>query len=148
MIIKVIRANKKDMIEELGEDAMAFADYDTMTKEHRIVIPHKASTKTRLHEIAHCVLGHCLTPQKNMLVTDYIGQEIEAEEWAFSKCGKTLSIDAVLNIAHDVIRLGIGTCHTFNTTINVLAKYKYTLTKKERSLFWQSCLELERDKTK
>ena len=143
MIIQTVRASKQYIREELGGDAMAFSEYDFETKKHSITVPFKVSTKTRLHEIAHCVLGHCLTPQKDILVGDYIAQEIEAEEWAFSKCGKPLSIEAVLNIAREVIKCGVGTSHTFNSTLNVLAKYKITLTKKERSDFWNSCREIE-----
>ena len=94
MIIQTVKTSKKN-IEELLEGAMAFSTYDPLTKKHCITVPYKVSTKTRLHEIAHCELGHCLSPQKNILASDYIAQEIEAEDWAFQKCGKTLSLDAV-----------------------------------------------------
>ena len=146
MKIETIKTSKKKIRVIDNEGAMALAIYDPETEAHTIAIPYKVSTKTRLHEIAHCVLGHCLARNNRVSVNEYITQEIEAEEWACQKCNKPLSLEAVLNIAHQVIVWGIHSNTTFSTSLRVLARYDYNLTREQRSYLWNSCLEMGKER--
>jgi hypothetical protein len=75
------KVSRKEIRKLDGDDTGAFCKYDPEKDQHIIYIPHRASTKTRLHEIRHCELGHtksCLTKTR-MPVGELIDQEIEAE---------------------------------------------------------------------
>jgi hypothetical protein len=127
-------------------DADAFAEYNRDTKQHTIYIPYRASTKTRLHEIAHCEKGHCLSHKTRMPVSQFVANEIEAEEDAFSKCGKQISVEAIDNIIHEAIALGASHSPVFNATVNALARHNYRLDKKSRSDLWHKCRDFESER--
>lgn len=126
-----------------GTDAHAF--YRPTKDQHYIVIPHRVSTKTRLHELAHCLLGHCKITGKPLLVSEYIAQELEAEAWAFEHCGKDLSIDAILNVAHQAMIYGVIPNFTFTTSLKVLARHNYRLNHWQRSKIWQTLREYQKE---
>ena len=143
MKIETVRMSikKKRALED--DNIIAFATYDPITKVHTITIPYKASTKTRLHELAHCELGHCLSPVFNMLISDYIAEELEAEKWAYERFGTELSIEAIFNIAHQAVMFGARSSHVFNSSIRALHNHNFKLTKEQRSYLWHSCKEFE-----
>lgn len=140
------RLSRKKIRELDGEDTQAFAHYDKETNQHTVYIPYRASTKTRLHEIAHCEKGHCLSAETRMPVSRYIANEIEAEEYAYQKCGKLISTEAIINITHDAIRLGASHSPVFNATVNALARHGYKLDRQNRSELWHKCREFERER--
>jgi hypothetical protein len=147
------KANRKSIIEmdrQTKASALAVCTNPT-TKQHTITIPYKASTKTRLHEIAHCELGHCIKAHHKQKITidEYIEDEIDAEEWAFSRCGKLLSIEAVLNQAYSVIvHLHRKPSYVFNACVKALAKHNYYLDKEQRSELWWACRDFEKERRK
>jgi len=56
--------------------------------EREIVLPPKASTRTRLHELAHKRLGH---EPGRMTVSEFVDREIEAEVFAWEAMDKELN---------------------------------------------------------
>lgn len=132
-----------------GKDTAATAQCtEPKLKQHTITIPYRASTKIRLHEIAHCELGHCvkLLGISKMPITQYVEQEIDADEWAFSRCGKPLSIEVVINLAHHLIAdLKRNPCYVFSACVKALAKHNYILTREQRSELWWTCREFEKE---
>jgi len=147
------RTNRRHIREmDRQTEATALAECtDLATKQHTITIPYRASTKTRLHEIAHCELGHCIMilNLNKMSIDQYIEQEIDAEEWAFSRCDKTLSIEAVLNHAYSVIvHLYRRPIYVFGACVKALAKHNYYLDKEQRSELWWACRDFEKERRK
>jgi hypothetical protein len=145
------RTSRRHIREMDGQtEATALAECtDLATQQHTITIPYRASTKTRLHEIAHCELKHCIIMHslKTMSIDQYIEQEIDAEEWAFSRCGKRLSIEAVLNHAYSVIvHFHRKPSYVFNACIKALAKHGYKLDREQRSELWRKCREFEKER--
>jgi len=125
----------------------ALATYDPATKQHTIYVPYRASTKTRLHEIAHCELGHCQDSRKKISVDEYIEMEVDADEWAFSKCGKTITLPAITPHARSVITdYGISSHTAFSACIKALAKHGYNLDREQRSELWWACREFEKER--
>lgn len=133
-------------------EAFSFVS-DKKKREHTIVIPYRASTKTRLHEIAHCELGHCIendkTRNKKMPISTYLDQEFAAEEYAYSRCNKTISMETVNNYAHSLI-VDFKCSHVcvFNACIKALAKHYYILDKEQRSELWWACRDFEKERRK
>lgn len=130
-------------------ETLAFAQYNPDTKQHTITIPYRASTKTRLHEIAHCELGHCIKilGLNKMTIKEYMEQEIDAEEWAFSKCGKLITLDVVINHARSlIIDLDRRTCPVFSACIKAMTKHGYNLDREQRSELWWQCREFEKER--
>lgn len=134
---KALREAGKDLV----GDFLAFTQYDSKTKQYTVYLPHKAPTKTRLHELAHCFLKHMR--KFPLTVGEYIATEIEAEEWAYNKCGKALPFEAIMPIIGDAITFGERHSFVFNTTIKALARHNYKLTKQQRSELWWQCREFE-----
>ena len=70
--------------------------------EGYIELPPKASTKTRLHELAHKKLGH---EPGEMEVEEFADREIDAEKWAWETTDKSLTprvgLPAVVSLVED-----------------------------------------------
>jgi hypothetical protein len=134
-----------------NRDTLALAIYNPETREHKIVIPYRASTKTRLHEIAHCEMSHCVDSikAKKMSIDKFVENEIDADEYAFSKCGKPISMENVINLAHSlIVEFKCNLVVVFNACIKALAKHGYKLDREQRSELWWQCREFEKERQK
>jgi hypothetical protein len=129
-----------------AEGADAYAFYRRTIDQHYIVIPHHASTKTRLHELGHCIKGHCITAwsKSPILITEYIAQEIEADFYAFEKCCKPVSLVRLADIAFQSMRYGFHANDSFIETLKVCAHHNIPLNKHQRSLFWQTLKDYQK----
>lgn len=144
MAIHFMYASKKQIRSwDDDNDTMAFSLYNPKTKDHQIVFPYRASTRTRLHEIAHCVMGHC--KQKVQYIGEHIKSEIEAEIWANDKCGKIISIEALLNIAKQAICYNGRTNYIFHSMATALENQGFRLDRARRSKLWFGILALKEE---
>lgn len=70
--------------------------------EGYIELPPKASTRTRLHELAHKRLGHELG---DMSAREFVDKEIDAEKWAWETMDKKpthrVGIPAIISLIED-----------------------------------------------
>lgn len=133
-----------------NDNAWAYAFYRPAIDRHYIVRTHKISTKNRLHELGHCLKGHCKSASYNigkpLLASEYIKQELEAEIYAFNKCSKSISVIYVLCIACEVMRHGASVSFVFNQSQKILRNNGRIFNNQERSLFWHCLIEFKRAK--
>ena len=147
MIIKTIRASRKyirnlDKEENGKANFVAFAVYNKHTGAHQIMIPFHCNTKTHLHELGHCELGHCIDNRQKYPLSEHVSQEIDAEIYAYEHVGKLVSIESLVNIAHSaIIEYGGWVSYVFNAIINHLKSREYTIDNKQRSYLWDECKE-------
>ena len=64
-------------------------------------IPKGASTTTRLHELAHKILGHKFIGQ--ITVDKFIRDELDAEIWAFQRMSRPLTYMVSIPVLLDII---------------------------------------------
>ncbi|MFA5937397.1 MAG: hypothetical protein WC822_06005 [Candidatus Paceibacterota bacterium] len=145
MKINTIKANRKyirnlDREENAKTSSRAFAIYNHGTGIHEIVIPHHCNTKTRLHELGHCFLGHCQDNRKRMLMSDIIGQELDADLYAYEKTNKSFSVESAINIANQVmLEYNIPVSLTFNLILKHLKSKHILIRDSDRSYLWHEC---------
>lgn len=83
---------KKEFEERYGPSVSGI-HYTTSEGEHIIDIPRGASTKTRMHEIAHAELGHVGKPRT---LGEIAQREGEADNWIYKKLGREPSLNEYL----------------------------------------------------
>lgn len=143
MKIRYIFTSRKQIRKwDNDRDTMAYSLYNPKAKEYQILLPYRVSTRTRLHELAHIFLGHLDNLPK--YTDELIRDEIQAEIWANEKCGKQVSIDAMLNIAAYACQWGDRTNFIFNQIVNTLNNNGLVLDKCRRSNLWHGIRNLER----
>lgn len=143
MKIRTLYASRKQIRSwDSDNDTMAYSFYNSKTGEYQIMLPYRASTKTRLHELAHVLLGHCDKPPD--YTDELIRNEIQAEIWAYQKCDKQITLDAMLNIAALAIQWKDKPNFVFNQIVNTLNSNGIVLNKQRRSNLWHEIRALEK----
>lgn len=149
MIINTLKASRKyirklDREENGKSNTVAFAIYNKRTQQHEIIIPYHAGLKTRLHEIAHCVLKHCMDNRTRYPLSEHISQELDAELWAYEKAGKKYSMESLANIAYSaIIEYGGKNSYVFSAILNHLKSKNLVLEDKQKSFLWWECRNIE-----
>ena len=143
MIIRTIFASKKQIRKwDDDKDTMAYCTYSSKSGEYQMVLPYKVSTRTRLHELGHCILEH---PKHCPKYTgEYMFHELESELWVSKIYGKPISIDSILNIAAQALQDGDRTNFVFNYLTKALNHFGHTLDKQRRSNLWHGIRDLEK----
>lgn len=118
-------------------NAKAISRYNILEHYHEIILPYRPSTKTRLHEMAHCLLGHCADRRTWVYISEFIEQELEAEIWATEKCDNYISLRAIIEnvINHEELRK-VKPNLIFSTIARVLSNHHYILDRATRSYLW------------
>jgi hypothetical protein len=142
MIIITIKASRKyirklDKEENCKITSSAFAIYNHKTQRHEIMIPYHCNTHTRLHELGHCFLNHCIDNRSKYPLSEYITQEIDADIFADEHMNREISIESLINIAHTAIfDYGGWVSYVFNAIVNHLKDKRYHLDTRQRSYLW------------
>lgn len=120
------------VVKQLGKTKILGAHYiDESTKENKFIFEKGASSTTKLHEIAHKELGHRMG---HLTLEELVGQEIEADEWAYEKMSRPYNVNALGGIATKLIREeGLSPGYSLELIENVLAKKGYNLTGEDKS---------------
>lgn len=74
---------RKEFEEKYGSGALG-QHYTTEEGEHVVVYPEGASTKTKLHELAHAKLEHVGEPET---LGEHMRRELAADKWVYEKLG-------------------------------------------------------------
>lgn len=105
--------------------------------EHIIVVPEGASTKTRLHEIAHAELGH-EGPAKTY--GERVKRELEADSWVYEKLGRTPSetelIGDFAGYIDELLEKGYSVVEVFNWLKKAVEDAGYVIDREFKSNIW------------
>jgi hypothetical protein len=114
----------------------AYAHYNEQSGCNEIVILAHCNTHNRLHEIGHIELGHVTKARKWTLVSQYITEEMEANDYAYSKCNQTLPYNRLIDIALQCFEDGVHLHFIFNNILKELDRLNYVVTREYRSWLW------------
>lgn len=107
--MKVMRFTPKEFARRHGPFVVGW--HETSGEgEHVIELPYGASTKTKMHEIAHAELGH-VGPTETF--GELAKRELEADKWVYEKLGKEPS--------------SMELFHNFTPFVEELADKRYSL---------------------
>lgn len=127
---------KKEFREKYGSES-AGEHYTDEEGKHVVVVPQGASTKSRMHEIAHAELGH-EGPAKTY--SERAKRELAADSWVYEKLGRTPSMYELLeDFAGDIeelIKEGYSVSGIFNWLKEELENAGYVLEREDRSFLW------------
>lgn len=134
-MIEFIRKSRQEIKRESNSSAYA----DLMDGKRIIVIPYHANTNVRLHELAHHELNHVET--ECAWTRDYVREEIQANDWAYSKCDKTPSILNIFAVAQKALDMGNRVNRLYVIIDEELKKLGYIMTRQQKSWLWQGMRE-------
>lgn len=113
--------------------------YDEETGEHHSLLPPKASTTTKLHELGHAELGHTGSPET---FEELIERELGAELYAYEKMGRDLTHRTINQIAVSVARrYKVRPNIVFNAMKKALDKEGYELDDEDNHNLWWNIRE-------
>ena len=119
--------------------------YDEVKGIHIIRIAPRASTRLRLHELAHAKLQGGLG---NATTTDETAhREIEADMWAYSKQGRPYKLYPFLThvvrptIQNDARPNTLNLSKTYKYFLDLADEYDFELSEKDKHTLWQSIKE-------
>ena len=111
--------------------------YTTEEGEHVVVLPRGASTKTKMHEIAHVELGH-VGPAKTY--SEKTQRELAADSWVYEKLGTEPTWAEILgdfvSSIEELIEMGYSVSSIFTWLKNELEDAGYAVERDDRSRLW------------
>jgi hypothetical protein len=109
--------------------------------KHIIEIPRGASTRTRLHEMGHYVLGH---DDERITYRELVDREISAEAFAYESMGKKPTWRIAIPVMSDIIYdHNFSPNEAFNLALDAFRKININLSKYDRASLWSYCLGSE-----
>jgi len=112
--------------------------YTTKEGEHVIVFPEGASTRTRLHEIAHAELGH--ETKERISFGERARRELAADSWVYEKLGKDPSWYEVLGdfapMVEELLEMGYTPNRIFNWVKKEVGDAGYIMDDDAKSFLW------------
>lgn len=109
----------------------------TENGEHVIEVPYGASTRTRMHEIAHAELGH---KTEEMTFGDWAKRELAADAWVAERLGKGVTMAEVCGdfqpMAEEAFRMGYTVSNVMTWLMEELSGAGYSLDRGDRSTLW------------
>jgi len=135
--VKIEKLSGKEFRRKYGSD-LGGHHYTTEEGEHVVVLPFKASTKTRMHEIAHAELGH-VGPAGTYSET--AERELAADKWVYEKLGTLPTWHEILldlaPLVDDLIEKGYRPNELFTWIKRELESVGWSeLDREEKSLLW------------
>lgn len=108
--------------------------------EHIIYLPKGASTRTRMHEIAHAELGHETPKDRPLTFSESAKRELAADDWVYEKLDKDPSFNEILSdfggMIGECLDKGYSVSQIFNWVVKELETFGYDISKEEKSSIW------------
>lgn len=127
---------RKEFREKYGADVSG-VHFGIGEGEHEIVLRKGASSKTRLHEIAHAELGHVGSAGTYQ---EMARRELDADAWVYEKLGRDPTWSELLGnfVAEvdDLLENGRSVNSVFTWLIDALEDAGYALDREDRSTVW------------
>ncbi len=115
--------------------------------EHIIVLPKGASTKTRMHEIAHAELGH--ETVDSITLHESVQRELAADAWVYERLGTNPTFTELLQdlcpMAEQAFKLGYTVSNVMAWLLQELSEAGYELNRRERSELWWWLRSLQKE---
>ena len=133
--MKIIILSKKEFEKKYGSHSAG--EHYTEEGEHIVVLPQGASTKTKMHEIAHAELGH---EGRAKTYKERAKRELEADSWVYEKLGKNPTWAEILeDFGGDIDELlekGYTVSDIFSWLKGELEDAGYIMDREDRSRLW------------
>jgi len=135
--MKIEYLSRGEFVKKYGPSSAGW-HYTTEEGEHVVVLPKGASTKTRMHEIAHAELGH--ETRERITFSDWAQRELGADSWVYEKLGRDPSFRELLAdlkpIAEKAFERGYSVANVMSWLVGELEEAGYIVEREDRSTVW------------